>query len=816
MSTSSEKVVEALRASMKMSERLRVENQQLLAAASEPVAIVAMSCRYPGGVTSPEDLWDLVSSGKDGISAFPADRGWDLDGLHAEGVDERGTSVSQQGGFLDDAAGFDAAFFGISPREAMSTDPQQRLLLETSWEAVERAGIDPVSLRGSQTGVFVGTNGQDYAYLLVRSLADATGDIGTGIAASAISGRLAYTLGLEGPAVTVDTACSSSLVALHLAAQSLRSGECSLGLADVDVVEGHGTGTTLGDPIEAQALIATYGQDRERPVLLGSVKSNIGHAQAAAGVAGVIKMVMAIRQGVVPPTLHVDAPSSHVDWPAGAVELVTEAVPWPEAGRPRRAGVSSLGISGTNAHLIVEQAEPAAGPERAGSGRAAGPVAGPGVVPWVVSAKSAAALEAQLARVAGLSGLPAVDVGFSLATSRSLFAHRAVLLAGRDGVGEVARGTVAAGSLALLFPGQGSQRLGMGRELSDRFGVFAGALDGVCAGLDEHLEVPLRRVMWGRDEQALEDTAYAQPALFAVGVALSRLLESLGVRPDWVAGHSVGEITAAHVAGVLSLGDACALVAARGRLMGALPPGGAMVAIAAAEGEVTPLLGRDVSLAAVNGPSSVVISGEEAAVLKVAARFEDRRTRRLRVSHAFHSVLMEPMLAEFEAVAAGLSFEAPAISVVSNLTGELAAEEQLRDPGYWVRHVREPVRFAGGIAALRAAGAGWFLEAGPGQALSGLAVGVAGADPVVAVPALRAGEGEERSLVGALARLHVAGAAVDWAAFFAGLGARRVDLPTYPFQRERFWPRAGVAGGDVAAAGLLAAGHPLLGAAVER
>jgi polyketide synthase 12/polyene macrolide polyketide synthase len=523
-------------------------------------------------------------------------------------------------------------------------------------------------------------------------------------------------------------------------------------------------------------------------------------------VAGVIKMVLAMRHGVLPRTLHVDEPSSQVNWSAGAIRLATEPAPWPrDANRPRRAGISSFAISGTNAHLIVEEADPEPAAEPAAEPEPEPAAQDPGVVPWVVSAKSEAALDAKLAQLGTLAGLRLVDVGFSLATSRSLFPHRAVLLAGT----EVARGTAGPGRLGVLFPGQGSQRLGMGRELYERFPVFAQALDQV---LDENLDIPLRRVMWGDDQAALDNTGYAQPALFAVGVALFRLLESFGVRAEFVAGHSIGEITAAHVAGVFSLADACALVAARARLMAALPPGGAMVAVAATEEEVAPLLGTGVSLAAVNGPSSVVISGEETAVMELAARFPGRRTRRLAVSHAFHSALMDPMLEQFAAVAAGLSLAEPVLPVVSNLTGELADDGLLTDPGYWVRQVREPVRFADGLAALRAAGATWFLEAGPGQALSGLAAGT-GPDQV-AVPVLRGGAGEEASLATALARVHVAGAAVDWAPWF-GAGARRVDLPTYPFQRARYWPRPSSRAGDVTAAGLAAVGHPLLGAAVE-
>ncbi|HEX5348662.1 MAG TPA: type I polyketide synthase [Pseudonocardiaceae bacterium] len=878
----------------------------------DPVAIVGMACRFPGGVRSPEQLWQFVAAGGDAVSDFPEGRGWDLDALQHPDVERSGSTYVRGGGFLPDADQFDPGFFGISPREATALDPQQRLLLETSWEALEHAGIDPFSLNGTRTGVYVGIAYRDYGPHWHEPPKGYAGQLLTGALASVASGRISYTLGLEGPAITVDTACSSSLAALHLAVQALRAGECSLALTggatvmatpglllefsrkrglapdgrcksfsadadgtgwgegagmlvverlsdahrnghrvlslvrgsalnqdgasngltapnglaqqkvirqalanaglspqEVDAVEAHGTGTTLGDPIEAQALIATYGQDRPhgQPLWLGSLKSNIGHCQAAAAVGGVIKMVMAIRHGILPRTLHITEPSPHVDWSAGAVSVLTENRQWPQTGHPRRAGVSSFGVSGTNGHVVLEQAPPTEPTIRADQ-------TGGMVLPWVVSARSAAALRGQADRLrAHLEGHPepqSVDVGYSLAV-RTRFEHRAVLIAADreqslHGLTALAsdataprlvRGTVRADAkVAFLFSGQGSQRSGMGRELYAAFPPFARAWDEVCTRFDNHMGRSLRDVMWApegsSDAELLNQTRYTQPALFTLQVALFRLLEHYGLSPDVLLGHSVGELAAAHVAGVLSLDDACALVAARGQGMQACRSGGAMVAIQAAEDEVRCSLdgseGR-AEVALINGPTATVVAGDEDALLTVAARWaaKGRKTRRLRVSHAFHSFHMDPMLDRFQCIAEPLRYGRPSIPIVSTLTGKMATAGELCSPEYWVRHVREPVRFLDGMRTLETEDVTAFLEMGPDATLTTISRDCLTEERPLLMPALRAGRSEPHSLTTALAELHVRGVPVDWRPFFDGRGARWIELPTYAFQRQRYW-----------------------------
>ncbi|MFE9107936.1 type I polyketide synthase, partial [Actinomadura geliboluensis] len=898
----------------------------------EPIAIVGMACRFPGGVASPEDLWRLLTEERTAVSGLPSDRGWDLDALYDPELARPGTSYVRHGAFVDDATRFDADLFNVSPREALAMDPQQRLLLETAWEAFERGGLSPHSLTGTPTGVFVGTLGQEYGARLRDVPEEYEGFLLTGNAASVASGRMAYLFGLEGPAVTVDTACSSSLVALHLAVQSLRNGECSLALAggvtvmatpgtfvefsrqralspdgrcksfssladgfgvgegvgvllverlsdavrngrevlavvrgsavnqdgasngltapngpsqqrvirqalasaglsasDVDAVEAHGTGTTLGDPIEAQALIATYGQDRdpERPLWLGSVKSNIGHAQAAAGVAGVIKMVMAMRNGVLPRTLHVDEPSPHIDWSQGAVELLTEPVSWDGAGRARRAGVSSFGMSGTNAHVVLEQA-----PETEVVERATGDVPG-GVVPLPVSGRSADALAAQAVRLRDFliekDDADLADVGRSLATGRAHLDHRGVVLA-RDredalnGLAALAAGEPASNTLTgttgpepvvMVFPGQGSQWAGMGRELLDSSPVFAEAVGECEAALAPHVDWSLVGVLRGGSVPERVDVV--QPVLFAVMVGLARLWSAAGVVPDVVVGHSQGEIAAAHVAGALSLEDAAKVVALRSRALLELSGGGAMAQLALDEDRARRLLGPlgdRVWVAAVNGPAATVVSGDPTAVEEVLdrAREEGVWARHIPVDYASHSPQVEAIRERLLTELADITPETGHIAFHSTVTGEPVDTTGL-DAGYWYRNLREPVRFAEVVSGLVEQGVGVFVEV---SAHPVLAAGIQDCGEAVrVVETLRRGDGGLGRFWASAAAAHVHGVVVDWAGLF-GAGVSRVGLPTYAFQRRRFWLASGSGGaGDVGVLGLGGVGHPLLGAAVE-
>ncbi|MFD7256842.1 type I polyketide synthase [Streptomyces sp. NPDC059874] len=891
--------------------------------ADDPVVIVGMACRFPGGVRSPDDLWNLVDTGTDAIGGFPDDRGWDLATLHHPDPERIGTSYVHQGGFVRDATDFDAEFFGISPREALAMDPQQRLLLEVAWEALERAGIDPATLEGSRTGVFAGAMHSGYGPSMEAAGHGVAGHLLTGTSVSVISGRIAYVLGLNGPALTVDTACSASLVALHQAVRALRAGECSLALAggvtvmatpgmfvelsrqrvlaadgrckafsaqadgtgwgegagmlvverlsdarrlghpvlaviagsavnsdgasnglsapsgvaqqrvigdaladagltprQVDAVEAHGTGTTLGDPIEANALLAAYGRDRDRPLWLGSLKSNIGHAQAAAGVGGVIKMVQAIRNATLPATLHVDEPSPYVDWAAGSVALLDRARPWPETGEPRRVGVSSFGISGTNAHVIL--AEPPAEAEAEGEE----PVR-PAVVPVVLSARTPDALREQ-ARMLAASPLDPVGAAPAL-TARTSLDERAVVIArdreeadraldalARD---EEAPGVVTGragepGRTVLVFPGQGGQWRGMASALAAESPVFAARLAECERALAPYIDWSMADVLDGAP--LLDRIDVVQPALWAVMVSLAELWRSAGVVPDAVVGHSQGEIAAAVVAGALTLDDGARAIALRSSMAVALMGKGAMAVIPLPAERVRERLGT-LSIAAINGPAGTAVAGDpdEIAELVDTYQAEGVNARVIPAAFASHCPAVEPIREKLLAELAPLSPRSGEIALMSSVTADWQDGDAL-DASYWYRNLRHTVRFQEAVEALIASGHTTFVEVGPHPVLVGNIGQIleeAGADGIV-TGSLRRDHGDLRRFLTSAAEAHVQGLPIAWERL-TGTAAGHVDLPTYPFQRRRHWLTGTNGPSGTADLGQAPADHPLLGAAVD-
>ncbi len=908
---------------------------------SEPIAILGIGCRFPGGVTSPDDLWQLLSEERNANSEFPADRGWNLEALLGPDPDAPGATYVRAGAFVDDVGDFDPAFFGIGPREAQAMDPQQRLLLEVTWEALERAMIDPTSLHGSDTGVFIGLGGQEYGPRIYEDAEGFAGYLATGTTPSVASGRVAYTLGLEGPAVTLDTACSSSLVAVHLAVRSLRSGECDLAVAggatvvcspsiyvgfarqralsedgrckpfaaaadgfgvaegagvlvlarlsrartlgypvlalirgsalgqdgasnvlsapsgpaqqrvirqalvdadltagDVDVVEAHGTGTRVGDPIEAEALQATYGKAHSaaRPLLVGSVKSNIGHAQYAAGVAGVIKAVQSIRHGVVPATLHLDSPTPQVDWSSGTIEVVGSACPWPDQpDRPRRAGVSGFGISGTNAHVLLEQAPPELASAKSARKR-------PPVMPWVLSAKSASALAEQAARLRRFveqhSDLDPNDLAYSLVTTRALFDDRAVavgadrdeLLSGLAAIASCAPGpnvatgkAAAAGGTVFVFPGQGSQWTGMAVELLDSAPAFADQMRLCDAALAEFVDWSLLdAVRGGVGSVSLDRVDVVQPVLFAVMVSLAAQWRALGIHPDAVLGHSQGEIAAAYVAGALSLRDAAKVVALRSKAISAIAGTGGMVSIPRPVQQVCALIEpwcRSISIAAQNGPSSTVVTGNAAALddLMAVCERDDVRVTRIPVDYASHSAHVDAVRETLRESLSGLQPRTGDITFISAVAGA-ALDTSSLDGDYWFANLRQPVLFEQAVRWSYEHGYRTFIESSPHPVLTaGIQESLEDyGDNHSVVATLRRNEGDMRRFLLSAAEAHVHGKSPNWESMFDDTDACRIDLPTYAFQRKRYWMDAGPGFVDASSLGVAAAEHPLLGAVVAQ
>ncbi|CAM4472946.1 Beta-ketoacyl-acyl-carrier-protein synthase I [Mycobacterium basiliense] len=901
-------------------EKTRQRLREIEARGREPIAIVGMACRYPGGLNSPAELWRAVCEKRDLVSGLPSDRGWEIDEVNE--LDS--ASGARFGGFIADVSMFDADFFGIGACEAAVMDPHQRVVLESAWEAFERAGIDPATVRGTDTGVFLGMTSN---MSTTQNVCVATEDM-TSWAASMVAGRVSYFFGFDGPAITLDTACSSSLVAIHRAIRSLRSGECPLAIAggvtvmtqqgfvglvgkkpaaagrcksfaasadrpgwgegvgvlllerlsdavenqhpvlavirgsavnhdgptngpeapnrlaqqrviqralqdadlsaaQVDVVEAHGTGIPVGDATEVEALIETYGRNRPdgRPLWLGSLKSNMGHTLAAAGVGGVIKMVEALRHRVIPATLHAEEPTPFVDWSSGGVQLAADAHPWLPGEGARRAGVSGFGLSGVNAHLILEEA----GAERSARAEATGPstTTGAGALAWVITAKSAEALPMQGARL--LEHLEQdpdfrpIDIAYSLATSRTTFNHRAVvvgserdeLLGGLRSLAADATSSAVVRSAApdatktaVLFSGESAQLVGVGQQLYARSPIYAAAFDEVCSHFDEQIGTPLRDAISGAAgpgaPRLLDQPGYAQPALFAVQVALFRLAQSWGLRPDYVIGHSLGEISAAYVAGLWSLEDACHLVAERARLVQMLPAEGAMLCVEASQGDVSPYLREfaGCALAAINGPLAVTISGEERSLNTLSEKLEANgmRTNWSRVGRALHSSHMNPLIPELMQAVRKLSYRVPTIQVISGFTGRIADADVLTTPEYWVDQLTKPVRFMEALRWARVQGeVSNFLEIGPGAELVAYAEANFAADemagePVCAATLLKPGIEENESFIRGLATAFVRGASIDWAAGSLASDARRVELPTYAFQRKRHWPTTGSAG----------------------